>query len=328
MVDEQLIAWLLESDIPSIRYLTRRRLLGQDESDPRVQAEWKAMAETGPIPVILGRQTETGNWQHEKSFYTPKYTSTHWSMLLLVELQADPADERLRRGAGFMLATTEQAVAAALEKGEPGRECMWGNMLHYVAYSGLCQDPRAQQVVSYLCRSALDTEWRCAWNWDLPCGWGAARGLWGLAALPADQRTGRVAEALEAGLHFLLEAYSLVEADYPNRGVSALWRRLNFPLFYQVDVLFALRVAALLGALDRPGAQRSLAWLAGWRDRQGRWHGASPFRGRTIREVAPDREETDRWVSLFAADVLQQAEGTGVAGGDQLGRRYSATAAR
>jgi len=137
-----------------------------------------------------------------------------------------------------------------------------------------------------------------------------------------------VAEALEAGLHFLLEAYSLVEADYPNRGVSALWRRLNFPLFYQVDVLFALRVAALLGALDRPGAQRSLAWLAGWRDRQGRWHGASPFRGRTIREVAPDREETDRWVSLFAADVLQQAEGTGVAGGDQLGRRYSATAAR
>lgn len=314
MFDEALVEWLLASDIPSIRYLTRRRLLGEDEADSQVQAERKAMAETGPIPAILGRQTKMGNWQREKSFYTPKYTSTHWSMLLLVELQADPADERLRRGAGFMLTTTEQKVTEALEKGEPGWECLWGNMLHYVAYSGLSEDPRAQQVVSYLCRSALDTKWHCAWNWDLPCGWGATRGLWGLAALPAYQRTGPVVEALEAGLRFLFEAYNLEEADYPNRGVSALWRRLNFPLFYQADILFALRVAALLGALDRPGTRRTLAWLQSRRDKRGRWHGASPFRSRTAREVAPDREETDRWVSLFAADVLQQAVGIGVSG--------------
>lgn len=314
MFDEALVEWLLASGIPSIRYLTRRRLLGEDEADPQVQAEWKAMAETGPIPAILGRQTKMGSWQCEKSFYTPKYTSTHWSMLLLVELQADPADERLRLGADFMLAATERKVAEALEKGKLGWECLWGNMLHYVAYSGLSDDPRAQQVVSYLCRSALDSEWRCASNWDLPCGWGAARGLWGLAALPANQRMGRVAEALGAGLHFLFEAYSLEEADYPNRGVSALWRRLNFPLFYQVDILFALRVAALLGALDRPGTQRALAWLQSRRDKRGRWHGASPFRSRTTREVAPDREETDRWVSLFAAEVLQKAVGSGVSG--------------
>jgi hypothetical protein len=93
------------------------------------------------IPLILARQAQDGNWTGESSFYTPKYTSTHWSMMLLAELQADPADERLRRGAGFMLATTEAKVAEALAKREPGWECLWGNMLHYVAYAGLGDDP-------------------------------------------------------------------------------------------------------------------------------------------------------------------------------------------
>lgn len=304
VVDDQLVGWLMESSIPSIRYLALRRLVGLAEEDAAVQRERRAMAESGPIPLILARQAEGGNWTGESSFYTPKYTSTHWSMMLLAELQADPADERLRHGADFMLATTEKKVAAALAKREPGWECLWGNMLHYIAYAGLGDDPRAQPVIEYLCRSALESGWRCAWNWELPCGWGAARGLWGLAALPPEERTGRIAAALEAGLHFLLDAYDPVAADYPNHGVSQMWGRLNFPLFYQADVLFVLRLAAQLGALDRPGAQRALAWLAGRRNKQGRWRGASPFRSRTTLEVAPDREETDRWVSLFAAAVI------------------------
>lgn len=310
-MDDQIVAWLMESSIPSIRYLSQRRLLGKDERDADVQAERRAMAESGPVPLILARQGENGNWMGESSFYTPKYTSTHWSMMLLAELQADPADERLRRGAEFMLATTADKVGQALAEGEPGWECFWGNMLHYVTFAGLSADPRAERVIDYLCRSALETGWRCDINWDMPCGWGAARGLWGLSALPAEQRTGRVAEALEAGLQFLLEAYDLVAADYPNRGVSKMWHRLNFPLFYQADVLFVLRVAALLDALDRPGAQRALDWLAGRRTKQGRWRGASPFRSRTTTEVAPDREETDRWVSLYALMVIGD-QGAGI----------------
>lgn len=306
MIGDETVAWLMASAIPSIRYLTLRRLVRLAEAHGAVQAERQAMAESGPIPLILARQAEGGNWTGESSFYTPKYTSTHWSMMLLAELQADPADERLRRGAAFMLATTEHKVAQALAKREPGWECLWGNMLHYVAYAGLSDDTRAEQVVEYLCRSTLESEWRCSWNWELPCGWGAARGLWGLGALPAEQRTGRVAEALAAGLHFLLDAYDPVAADYPNQGISQMWSRLNFPLFYQADILFVLRLAAQLAALERPGAQRALAWLEGRRSKQGRWRGASPFRSRTTLEVAPDREETDRWVTLHALAVLRE----------------------
>ncbi len=85
-----------------------------------------------------------------------------------------------------------------------------------------------------------------------------------------------------------------------------MWLRLNFPLFYQADILFVLRVAAELGALDHPGAGPALAWLAARRRADGTWHGTSPFRGRTWAALA-DREETDRWVTLHAAILLDAA---------------------
>ena len=80
MNDPGFIPWLLAASTPSIRYMTLRRLLGRPEDDADVQAARRDMAASGPIPVILARQTERGNWADERSYYTPKYTSTHWRM--------------------------------------------------------------------------------------------------------------------------------------------------------------------------------------------------------------------------------------------------------
>jgi hypothetical protein len=107
----------------------------------------------------------------------------------------------------------------------------------------------------------------------------------------------------------LLEEHSLMQANYPTSEgghIHEVWSRLNFPLFYQADILFVLRALADANALDRPGAQDALGWLAQRRRPDGRWSGASPFRQRTWRAIG-DRGETDRWVSLQAATVLKQA---------------------
>ena len=103
MVDQDFVQWLLEAETPSIRYLTLRDLLGKPETGKEVQAAGNEMQKNGPVPVILARQTEQGNWIGEHSYYTPKYTSTHWSMTLLTELTAYGSTERMRNGANFML---------------------------------------------------------------------------------------------------------------------------------------------------------------------------------------------------------------------------------
>jgi len=295
------IPWLLAAATPSIRYLTLRRLLGRPEEDAEVQAARREMAASGPIPAILAGQTERGNWAGEHSFYTPKYVSTHWSMTLLAELAADGLDERVRRGAEFMLADTEARVR---QEGH-GWVCFWGNMLRYVLHCRFEDDPRAARLVDRVVRDATQAGWRCQYNAELPCAWGAARALWGLAALAPEDRSPEVSAAIQNGLAFLLEAHHLAAADYPTSGrVHPLWFRLNFPLFYQADSLFVLRAIAELGALDRPGAQPALAWLAGQRKPDGRWRGASPYRTRTWPALA-GREETARWVSLHAAIILE-----------------------
>jgi hypothetical protein len=77
-------------------------------------------------------------------------------------------------------------------------------------------------------------------------------------------------------------------------------------MFYQVDILFTLRVLAELDALAQPGAQAALDWLAQQQKPNGRWRGRSPFRQRTWPALG-GREETERWVSLHARRILQQA---------------------
>ena len=310
MNDSDFVDWLASASTPSIRYLTFRRLLGRPETDGDVQAARQEIKAGGPIPAILAEQTEAGHWAGERSYYTPKYTSTHWSLTLLAELAADSDDPNAQRGAAFMLATTWDNLDQAIRQETHGLSCFWGNLLRYALHFGYADDPRTRAIIRYLAHDAqAGGGWRCSHNDEWPCAWGAARALWGLAALPAQARSAGAAAAIQSGLAFLLETHRLVEADYPTSGhVHPLWFRLNFPLFYQSDILFVLRVLDELGVLTHPGAGPALQWLAGRRQANGRWRGASPFRQRTWAVLA-DRQETDRWVSLHAAIILQRARG-------------------
>lgn len=290
--------WLMDSSIPSIRYFTLHHLLDKSEQDPQVQAVRKEMQTAGPIPTILAKQTDAGHWAGERGYYGPKYVSTHWSMLLLAELGIDPQDERFQHGVDYMLSQSVPKVTSH------GLECLWGNVLFYVLHAGRFDDPGTQRIIDYL---VTNDSWKCAYNNELPCAWGAIRTLFGLALIPEDRRSKAVQSAIDDGIDFLLSRYSLMEANYPTPGKPhKLWRTVNFPLFYQGDILLVLRTLAALNKLDHPKAQAALDWLQSKRKSNGQWAGSSPYRARTWAALG-DSEETNRWVSLQAAMVLKAA---------------------
>jgi len=308
-LDDPLIKWLLASEIPTIRYRTLTMLLGLPEEDAEATAVRQAIMHQGPVPTLLARQTATGQWADEQSYYTPKYVSTHWSLMLLAELAVDGNDPRFQQGVAFMLADTAVSLQKRLDTNNMGFSCLWGNILRYAAHAGQLADGRVEQIIHYAVRDLQNGHCRCDYNWNFACAWGVVRTLWGLAAIPTTQRTPALNQAVEQNLAFLLDDHQLTTAEYPTAEegkVHPLWFRLNFPLFYQVDILFTLRVLADLAALDQPGAQEALDWLEERRGRNGRWRGSSPYRQRTWSELG-GREETDRWVSLQAAHILQQA---------------------
>lgn len=111
---------------------------------------------------------------------------------------------------------------------------------------------------------------------------------------------------MQCGLDFLLDGGHLLDGSYPvgNGEIHSLWQTLNFPLFYQADILFVLRVLAEYGQLGHRGARPALGWLEA-RSKGGRFHGTSPFRQRTYRQMGAP-EETNRWVTLQALAVLKQ----------------------
>ena len=309
-MEQKVIEWLLEAKMPAVRYLTLTTLLGLAEDDERVISQRRAIMEEGGVPAILAGQTEAGSWAGEQSFYTPKYKATHWSLMLLTELLIDGSDAQFRHGVEFMLGDTADSLHKRVSENELGWSCLYGNILRYTCHADLSGDERTAVLINYTLRDMDNGQCRCAWNDGYACAWGVARTLWGLAALPEAARSPAVERAVEQGLEFLLEPGRLPTADYPvpdNGRIHTIWSRLNFPLFYQADILFVLRVAKELGALDRPGAQEALGWLESRRQKNGRWRGSSPFRQRTWTELGGS-EETNRWVTVLAAGLTMNSK--------------------
>lgn len=303
------IVWLLAAKTPSIVYQTRRDLRLSRSSAYQIQKAKKQIMQTGAVPAILSRQGKAGNWKIDHGYYGPKFYSTHWSMMLLVELGVDGRDRRFRRGAEYMLDTTQKEVQNGVDRKVPDWSCFWGNVLRYALHAGMHDDPRVENLVHYLASVLEDGLCACRINGQEACAWGVVRTLWGFAAIPRRARTREVKRAIRKGIKFLLEDHRLIDAGYPVRPhsrINPLWFSLSFPLFYHADILFTLRVLDELDALDHPGTRAALDWLEGRRGRDGRWKGRSPFRPRTWREMG-DPEETSRWVTLQALRILRHA---------------------
>lgn len=255
-----------------------------------------------PISTILHRQKPDGRWN---GVYTPKYMASHWSNLLLVEYGADPSDPRVRRGARRILEDLEELRSGSMAWAFPkdhGVSCFSANVVRYAALAGYGEDARLEPLVQRLAREARKYDAACYINGGEPCAWGYARLIWGLSALPEGARTREVERAIRKGVEFLL-AYKMERGAYPtDTKPSHLWRQLSFPLFYQADVLFALRAIDAAGAIDDPRVQPAIAWLLARQDDRGRWSGRAPYQDRM-----PSRIEASKWLTLQVVTLLKHA---------------------
>ena len=302
-MDDRVIDWLLASPTPSIRYLTLTRLVGLRANDEQVLSARQVIASSGPAVDILAQQAPEGHWMNQRHYYSPKYTSSHWSMLLLCELGLDPRHAGLQAGADHMLSAVDKDISKIQVGDQKGWGCFWGNWLHYQLYCGKINDRRVDFVISYLIEDIKQRS-ACPYNEGLPCAWGAARALFGLAMIPDGIRTAEVEIAIRAGISFLVNEYQLDTANYPYvEKIHPVWSKISFPLFYQADKLFVLRVLKMLGAHQLPGVRKAREQLTEKRTSGGQWRGSSPYRSKTWPFMS-EGDTINRWVTLYAMDIL------------------------
>jgi hypothetical protein len=295
------IPWLLETSNPPVRYWTLTRLLERAADDAAVVQAHGMIMERGPAVEILSHYAGGGRWEGERGYYSPKYTSTHWQLLLLAELAADGQDERIAAACRRMIDEVSRVDQS------DAHPCFHGNLIGYLHALGQAQDERVRGLEAVLAGAGTAGKWRCALNGDLPCAWGAARALWGLGRIPAGERSDAVNEAIESGVRFL-GRFNLHEGDYPTDGTRhKMWDSLNFPLFYQADVLFTLRALADLGRVnERPAFRRAVRWLKERRRGDGRWDGVSPYTSRMWASLE-ERHRPSKWVTWQALYVMKAA---------------------
>ncbi|MCL7452335.1 MAG: hypothetical protein M8467_04735, partial [Anaerolineae bacterium] len=207
------LAWLLEAENPSARYLCLRDLLDRPAADPERAAAQRSIPEHEPARAILEAQWPEGYWIAPGTGYSPKHKATVWQVIFLAALGA-PRTAGIDRACAYVLdhsrlpdgRFTAQAADLAYRHhhARGAVACLNGNVLRAMAELGY-PDPRLDESLEALAGMVLDDRFCCRFNAKkpvparmsdgLPCAWGAIKALGAFAQVPTASRSSAVQRA-------------------------------------------------------------------------------------------------------------------------------------
>ncbi|GAC1456053.1 MAG: hypothetical protein PVSMB4_16380 [Ktedonobacterales bacterium] len=328
------LPWLLDDDTPAVHHLALRQLLDQPADAPEVRQARAAAMQTDPIAAILAAQQPEGFWVKPGPGYGPKYRGTVWQLIFLDQLGADGSDMRVQAACEYVLSHGQATSGGFASWGGGRREvaappslvihCLNGNLLRALIGFGRLEDERVQRAIDWQARSITGEGstsyyrsgtsgpgFSCAANEQLPCAWGAIKGLLGLARIPPHRRTPQVERAIQQGGAFLLggdPATAAYPAGWGNAQPSPAWFKLGFPLGYRADILQNVAVLCELGFAQDARLQGAVTWLLSQQEQSGRWRNQAAFNGKTWVDI--DKQgQLSKWVTLRACSVLKAVYG-------------------
>jgi len=323
---KEILAWLLEDENPSVRYLTLTKLLDVSETDPAVLAARRAIMETGAVPRLLADQAPAGHWGMPDRLYTDKYHGTAWRLLLLAELCADGDHPAVHAACQFILNQSQETTdggfamhTAAKTGGGRASEvipCLTGNMVWSLIKLGYGADPRVQRGIDWITRfqrfdDGVDEapHGSLYYRYEIcfgkhSCHMGVVKALKALSAVPAAARSDAVNSTIAGGVEYLLAHHLYRQSHDLGKVAKPGWLRFGFPLMYQTDVLEILDILAGLGLRD-PRMDDALSVVAGKQGPDGRWSLGSALESDRLPAQFETKGEPSKWITLRAARVLK-----------------------
>lgn len=320
----EVLDWLREDSDPSVRYFALRDLDGLGRDDPALQAARAAIMSSKTVAGILGNQEADGHWLKPGQFYTGKYRSTVWQVLVLAELGADGSDPRIAKACAFILDTSlvhEQggfSMRGSLARGgQPGEvvPCLTGNMVWALLRLG-CTDERLQAGIDWITAYQRfddgDVAAPAGWPYDRytmcwgrhSCHMGVVKAMKALAEIPDAQRSDAVRTCLSKAAEFMLihhihkRSHDLARLSKPG------WKKFGFPLMYQTDILEILNLLLDLGYRD-PRMQEAVDLVAALEGEDGRWLLANSY-NKSMDIKIEKLGAPSKWITLKALTALKR----------------------
>ncbi|MBT8246207.1 MAG: hypothetical protein HKO82_01275 [Acidimicrobiia bacterium] len=298
------IGWLMEGD-PSIRWQVQRDLL--DRAESTWKRERAQLARRGWGADLLARQDVDGGWSG--AVYSPKWTSTHYTLLQLVRLGLAPSHPAGRPAVDKLLtAGRYENGSLNLAKTVPVADgCVNGMVLLMASYFGT-PGPIPDGIASWLLtRQMADGGWNCE-DWR-----GATHGsfhttisvLEGLEAyrLARPAEAEKAADAVAAGREFLL-VHRLYKSHRTGDVADPVFTRFSFPPRWHYDVLRGLDYLAAVDAGQDPRIEDAIDLVNSKRRDDGTWVLQHPHTGRLHFRMEQGGKPS-RWNTLRALRVLK-----------------------
>lgn len=263
------VAWLLTAEEPSVRYLARRDLLGEDSPSER------AATTAGPwVSALLAGQHEDGGFGGDPY---RKWTGAHWRLVSLAELAAPASDMRVAAAAEHVLAwiVDELRRPPRVVEGLPrAHASIHGNALGACTRLGLAGDERTRR----LAEAIISWQWPDGgWNCDnLADGHRSSfheslRTAWGLQEYATATGHAGAREAAERAVELFLQ-HRVFRRGGTGEPINSRWLAMPYPSYWHYDVLSALIVIARGDRCTDPRGSDAVALLEKKRRPDGRWN--------------------------------------------------------
>jgi hypothetical protein len=322
---EDVIAWLLEEENPSVRYLTLTSLLDLPADDPLVMHAKEVIMRKGIVPQILAKQNEDGSWGIPQDFYLDQYRGTVWTLLLLAELAVDTKHPQIKKACEFILQNSQHPDTGGFSylAVDPSRQdslrnivpCLTGNMTYALIKLGFLEDIRVQNAIDWITRTQRADDGDQArpkgGTYDLhkncwgkhSCHMGVAKSLKALAEIPDD----RLNDETRAKRNQLVDYFLIHHIYKKSHDLASIarpeWKRFGFPLMYQCDILEIMRIMATLN-IDDPRLQDAIEIIRNRQNEDGKWMLERTYNGRTIVRIEK-KGLPSKWITLKALTVLK-----------------------
>lgn len=303
-VQAELIDWLMDGD-SAIRWQTMRDVL--DKPKAQWKREQRRIARHGWGKRLLGLRDALGTWGG--GIYTPKWTSTNYTLLLLRDMGLVRDNKAGSAGARLLIdcdlgAVTSRTFAHRLDSMDL---CVTGMYLSLLVYFGV-RDERVEMILNYLLsRQMADGGWNCkerrhqSHHGSLHTTINILDGLADYAEYCGDEATAVVAEPMSRAHEFVLQ-HRLFRSDRTGDVIHEAFTKFSFPPRWHWDVLRGLDYFRRIDAPRDPRLQDAIDLMLAKRCHDGRWKLENHHRGKEFFKLEK-LGQPSRWNTLRSLRV-------------------------
>jgi len=304
MDESHIIEWLLKGDV-SIQYQVYRDILDSNRKDLRSRIENEGWGKN-----FLSRQKPNGHWGHR--FYQPKWTSTHYTLLDLRNLNLSP-DHKIVRESIKKILITSKAEDGGIQLGPSTSQfsdvCVNGMFLNYASYFQTPEKELESIVLSILNEKMPDGGFNCrstrgsVKHSSLHSTISVLEGLHEFLIADYTYMKREVAKAIECAEEFIL-IHKLFKSDRTGDIIHKDFTKFSYPCRWKYDILRALDYFRKAHRKWDERMTEAIEVIFDKRNKNGHWNMQAAHPGQIHFEMEKAGQPS-RWNTLRALRVLK-----------------------